>query len=63
MYSIDDYDFNVFDQSKKYHLHIDADNLVMACAVVIRSTLFDCFAFLFLNPISFDYPKDFAPYL
>ena len=35
MYSIDDYDFNVFDQSKKYHLHIDADTLVMACAVVI----------------------------
>ena len=30
MYSIDDYDFNVFDQTKKYHLHIDADTLIMA---------------------------------
>lgn len=35
MYSIDDYNFDVFDPSKKYHLHIDADTLVMACAVVI----------------------------
>ena len=35
MYSIDDYDFDVFDQNKKYHLHIDADTLIMACAVVI----------------------------
>lgn len=35
MYSIDDYDFNAFDPKKKYHLHIDADTLIMACAVVI----------------------------
>ena len=35
MYSIDDYNFSVFDPNKKYHLHIDADTLVMACAVVI----------------------------
>ena len=35
MYSIDDYNFDVFDPNKKYHLHIDADTLVMACAVVI----------------------------
>lgn len=35
MHSIDEYDFTVFDPSKKYHLHIDADTLVMACAVVI----------------------------
>lgn len=35
MYNIDDYDFSVFDPNKKYHLHIDADTLVMACAVVI----------------------------
>ena len=35
MYSIDDYDFDVFDQNKKYHLHIDADTLIMDCAVVI----------------------------
>ena len=35
MLSIDDYNFSVFDSNKKYHLHIDADTLVMACAVVI----------------------------
>lgn len=35
MLTIDDYDFDVFDPNKKYHLHIDADTLVMACAVVI----------------------------
>ena len=35
MYSIDNYDFNVFNPKKKYHLHIDADTLIMACAVVI----------------------------
>ena len=35
MYTIDDYDFSVFNPNKKYHLHIDADTLIMACAVVI----------------------------
>lgn len=35
MYKIDDYDFTKFDPDKKYHLHIDADTLVMSCAVVI----------------------------
>ena len=35
MYSIDDYDFSVFDPNKKYHLHIDADTLLFSRAVVI----------------------------
>lgn len=35
MLSIDDYDFSVFNPDKKYHLHLDTDTLVMACAVVI----------------------------
>ena len=35
MYSIDDYNFDVFDPNKKYHLHLDTDTLIMACAVVI----------------------------
>ena len=39
MLNIEDYDFDVFDPNKKYHLHIDADTLVMACAVVIDKEL------------------------
>lgn len=35
MYSIDDYKFDVINPNKKYHLHIDTDTLIMACAVVI----------------------------
>ena len=35
MYSIEDYEFNVLDPKKKYHLHLDTDTLIMACAVVI----------------------------
>lgn len=35
MYSIEDYDFNVFNPDKKYHLHLDTDTIVMSCAVVI----------------------------
>ena len=35
MYSIDDYNFSVFDPNKKYHLHIDADTLLFSRAVVI----------------------------
>ena len=35
MYSIDEYDFTVFDPSKKYHLHIDADTIIMAAAAAI----------------------------
>lgn len=35
MLTIDDYDFDVFDPNKKYHLHIDADTLLFSRAVVI----------------------------
>lgn len=35
MLKIDDYDFTKFDPDKKYHLHIDADTIVMAAAAAI----------------------------
>ena len=35
MLKIDDYDFTKFDPNKKYHLHIDADTILFACAVVV----------------------------
>ena len=35
MYSIDDYNFSMFDPNKKYHLHVDADTLLFSCAVVV----------------------------
>lgn len=35
MYDIDDYDFSVFDPSKKYHLHCDFDTIIFSCAAAV----------------------------
>lgn len=35
MLKIDDYDFTKFDPNKKYHLHLDTDTILFACAVVV----------------------------
>lgn len=35
MYDINDYDFGVFDPSKKYHLHCDFDTIIFSCAAAV----------------------------
>lgn len=35
MKDLEDYDFNVFDSTKKYHLHCDFDTIIFSCAAAV----------------------------